>query len=374
MKTPIAAAAVALAATSFLPDSLGAGAVPARQQAAAASSAPTDPAATRTATNAARPDGRPATTGSAPRAINAKPLKDGAEVPGPTTERTRARRGRSIPLPTGPLEPYLLTKENGPFMVLAYTFRGPDAPRQAQALVMELRNKFKLPAYILLPRKFPNRSNIRGVPPQAPTFATRDDVGVPEIYRTLDEAAVLVGDEKTVKDSNVLMHKVKKLHPETIDGLQQMWHWRKGQGLTRAIMTTNPFVPAESLFPQQQDVLIGKINAGPHTIKNCPGRYTLEIANFSGRKTLDVNNDQRFKGINARAEEPAGHRADDAEKLADALAKDKEIQQTGYQPYVYHDRFSSRVMIGSFDSPTIPPPASSTTAPRADGRPQPARR
>ena len=67
----------------------------------------------------------------------------------------------------------MLTKENGPFMVLAYTFRGPDAPRQALALVLELREKYHLPAYILLPKKFPGRSMIRGVPPQAPTVRHR---------------------------------------------------------------------------------------------------------------------------------------------------------------------------------------------------------
>ena len=324
MKTPIAAAAVALAATSlFLPR-----------------------AWSQNAANLGN-------SSSKPNAINREALQDGVEIPGPD-QGEKGPQGPVIPLPTEPLEPYMLTPTNGPFMVLAYTFRGPDAPRQALALTLELRNKNKLPAYILLPRKFPNRSNIRGVPPQAPAFATRDDVGVPEIYRTLDEAAVLVGDEKTVKDSNVLLRKVKGIHPVCIDGMPQMWHWRTGQGLTRAIMTTNPFVPAEALFPAQKDVLIGKINAGPHNIRKCPGRYTLEIANFSGRKTLDVDNDQRFKGKMSMTKSPLVSAADDAERLADSLSKDKEIQQTGYEPYVFHDRFSSRVMIGTFDSPNDP--------------------
>ena len=353
MKTPIAAAAIAIAATSLVPTAwaqttrsgfLG------RKSA----SAPTDPSATKAGMDSQDPAAAGVSSGSAPKAMNPEALRDGSEVPGPNTELDNQPKGPTIPLPTGPLEPYMLSPTNGPFMVLAYTFRGVDAPRQALALVMELRNQYHLPAYILLPRKFPNRSNIRGVPPQSAIFATRDDVGVPEIYRTLDEAAVLVGDEKTIKDSNTLMHKVKKLHPATVDGLQQMWHWRKGQGLTRAIMTTNPFVPAEQLFPQQQDVMISQINAGPHTIKNCPGRFTLEVANFSGRKTLAVEDDARFKGFNAAKTSPLVTAADDAEKLAANLAKDKEIQKTGYEPYVYHDRFSSRVMIGSFDRPDDP--------------------
>ena len=273
-----------------------------------------------------------------------------AEVPPPTAPDDAKP---VVPLPTGPLEPYLMTKQNGPFMVLAYTFRGPDAPRQALALVLELRGKYHLPAYLLLPKKYPGRSMIRGVQPQAPQFAQRDDVGLPEILRTLDEAAVLVGDEKTTKDAFDLLHQVKKLHPTSIDGQPQMWHWRKGQGLSRAIQTTNPLVPAEELFPHQPDVMVGQINDGPHNIRHCPGRYTLQVANFTGRSTFDPENSLRLKGVLA-GKSPLATAAEDAERLAEALSKDKDIQRTGFQPYVYHDRYSSRVTIGSFNSPNDP--------------------
>ncbi len=247
----------------------------------------------------------------------------------------------------------MMTKENGPFMVLAYTFRGPNAPRQALALVLELRGQYHLPAYLLLPKKFPGRSNIRGVQPQAPQFALKDDVNLPELLRVLDEAAVLVGDEKTTKDAFDLMHKIKKLHPVCIDGQPQPFHWRKGQGLSRAMTTTNPFVPAEDLFPRPPDVMVGQMNGGPHNIRFCPGRYTLQVANFGGRTTLDPDNDPRFKGL-LGAKSPLVTAHDDAERLAEALSKDKEVQKTGFQPYVYHDRYSSRVTIGSFNSPDDP--------------------
>ena len=108
------------------------------------------------------------------------------------------------------------------------------------------------------------------------------------------------------------------------------------------------------LFPRQPDVMIGKINDGPHNIRYCPGRYTLQVAAFTGRSTFDPDNDPRFKGVLAAMKSPLATAADDAERLAEALSKDKEILKTGYQPYVYHDRFSSRVTIGSFDSPNDP--------------------
>lgn len=352
MKTPIAAAAVALAATSFVPQVMAQGLLGRVGTKKPPATAPADPAATRASTSQDPTGPVEGSAAAMPRAINSTVLNSNTEVPAPSTDEdsNQGPQGPVIPLPTGPLEPYMLTKENGPFMVLAYSFRGPEAPRQALALTLELRNKYRLPAYILLPLKFPKRSNIRGVPPTASQFATRDDVGVPEIYRTLDEAAVLVGDEKTIKDSNVLMHKVKKIHPDCIDGVQEMWKWRAGRGLSRAIMTTNPFVPAEALFPAQQDVMITQINQGPHSIKNCPKRFSLEVANFSGRKTLDLN-DKRFTERNSLKKSPLMTASEDAERLADALSKDPEIRRTGYEPYVYHDRFSSRVLIGSFDRP-----------------------
>ena len=73
----------------------------------------------------------------------------------------------TMELPNDPIEPWLLTKQAGPFMVLAKTFRGPDCDRMALALAKELRGKYGLPAYILRSKDFPGKSNIRGVPPTA---------------------------------------------------------------------------------------------------------------------------------------------------------------------------------------------------------------
>lgn len=310
--------------------------------------------------NPAQVDPNTTRTNSAPNQVppgvlpDAPPIyRNGSEIPAPNSIDDAKS---AIPLPTGPIEPYMLTKEHGPFMVLAYSFRGPDAPRQALALVLELRSKYKLPAYILLPKKFPGRSIIRGVPPQAPQFAMKDDVGLPELIRTLDEAAVMVGNEKTTKDAFDLMNKIKKIHPECIDGVPQMWHVRKGKGLSRAIATANPFVPAEELFARQPDVMLATMNGGPHNIRNCPGRYTLQVANFTGRSAFVEKNESSaglMSGFLAE-KSPLATAADDAERLAEALSRDKEIQKLGCQPYVYHDRFSSRVTLGSFNVPNDP--------------------
>ena len=68
-------------------------------------------------------------------------------------------------MPTEPIEPYLLTKDAGPFMVSAKSFRGPDSDRYALALAIELRKEHGLPAYILRTQGFPGEEQHPGHPP-----------------------------------------------------------------------------------------------------------------------------------------------------------------------------------------------------------------
>jgi hypothetical protein len=271
-----------------------------------------------------------------------------ADLPGPT--RDEDLRPATIALPDDPLEPYLITKTNGPFMVMAKVFRGPDADRMALALCKELRQDFALPAYILRPKEFPMRSYIRGTPVQAPSETMKSAIKQPEKIRTLDEAAVLVGDEKTLQGSEELLHKVKKLRPKCLEGIPVLFRWREGGGLARAIRTTNPLIPAQWLYPKSPDRLIVEMNKGPRTIANCPGHFTLQVAQYTGRSTFDIYGQGMapFTKILDPASSPLQSAHDDAERLADRLSKSPEFQRLGQPVYVYHDRTSSRVFVGSF--------------------------
>lgn len=334
--------------------------------AAAAPAAPRTPAAPPAAANAP---------------VDKQVFRSGDVIPAPTPFEELEKP--TIPLPTGPIEPFLLTKNQGPFMVLAYTFRGPDAVRYAQALCIELRGK-GLPAYIFFLKMKPGNSNIRGVPPTAPDAIQSDEnVTVPEKNRTWDEAAVLVGDCKTVDESEKVRYQVKHIHSNVIDGLPSIFKWKKQKGLSRATLTTNPLVPSQELFPQQggghhqdqivqsgqtvdpsvltaslmqtakkPDPMLKRMNAGPHSVAQCQGRYTLQVADFLGRSTLDVG-DQRMLNTNFLRQGPLAKAADDAESLAEALTKCKALDPK-FRPFVYHDRTSSRVFLGSFSAPNDP--------------------
>ncbi len=260
-------------------------------------------------------------------------------------------KAKTMELPNDPIEPWLLTKEAGPFMVLAKTFRGVDCDRMALALAKELRGKYGLPSYILRSKDFPGRSNIRGVPPTAEPIANRPNVAVPEKYRTYDEAAVLVGNEKTEADSAILLHKVKKIKPDCLNNMPSMFKWRNGLGT--ALRTTNPYVAAQYLYPRKTDKLVVQMNQTSRSIANCPGQFSLQVAEFSGRSTFDAK-DERFQGILNLKRSPLATAGEDAERLADRLSKDPDIQKLGQPIYVYHDRTSSRVYVGSFSSKQDP--------------------
>jgi hypothetical protein len=350
-------------------------------------------------------------TGTQPAAVGTvdkQVLRSRAEAPAPTP--LDQVRGPTMALPTGPLEPFLVQPENGPFMVLAHTFRGPDAARYAQALTIELRNKFKLPAYIFYAKVQPGHSNIRNIPPTAPPYVRNGEMAAPEKFRNYDEAAVLVGDCKTIGESNQLLHTVKKLRPACLEALPSIYQWRRNRGLSRALLTTNPLVPAQYLYggkgnripvlkPGQafdpsviaagfeginrQDPFVRELNAKrPLSIYKCPGPYVLQVAEFTGRTTVNLDSNGATPKVDqgmvraavssafgtltktddlkeARRFEfekgsPLVHAAEDAEKLAKALTKCKTLGKSQLRPYVYHDRSSSRVYLGPFRGPDDP--------------------
>jgi len=254
-----------------------------------------------------------------------------------------------------PIEPWLLTKDDGPFMVIAKSFKGPGAERLALALAKELKFEYGLPAYILRTKDFPGKSMIRNVPPTANPYVRQSRLTEPEKVRSFDEAAVLVGNEKSLEDSLKLLHKVRKINPRCLGQMDSIYKWRTG--LSSAQRTTNPYVPAQNLYPgrKEGDSFVAQMNGGPRSIFNCPGRYTIQVAEFTGRAVFNPSEkDGGMFDSSWLKRSPLVTAHDDAEQLAEALAKDPEIQKTGYQPYVYHDRTSSKVMVGAFNDPKDP--------------------
>lgn len=171
-------------------------------------------------------------------------------------------------LPPEPIEPLLLTKDVGPFMVLAKTFRGPDAERYAVALVKELRSEFGLPAYILRTSDFANRRLVPNVPPRAPAGLAGANQAEPEKVRNFEECAVLVGNEKTLEGSAKLLHQVKDIKPTCLDALPTRWNNRRY--LKNAMKTTNPYSPPQDLLPRKLNKVVDQEKQDPQGRLDAP--------------------------------------------------------------------------------------------------------
>ena len=323
---------------------------------------------------------------ASPKAKDPSVLRSGDTVPEPTA--LDEVKTPVIPQPAEPIDEYLLQKEHGPFMVSAYSFTGPEAAKYAQILAMEIRRDYNLPAYVWLAKIQPMKSNVYGVQPTAPAHSRNNDLSPPERWRTQDEAAVLVGNCKTIAESKAVWKQVKHIYPKCLDTFPVIYQNRKGKGLNRAMMTTNPFAPSQNLYPggavgptglplkqgqafdpsvaaasfeqaRKVDPLVKRMNTGPNVITKNPSKYTLQVAEYTGRAAIEVNKysgdaylERNPENRTALKQSPLMTAHADAERLADVLNKCKSM--TGMRAYVFHTRTRSIVTIGGFNSPTDP--------------------
>jgi len=270
-----------------------------------------------------------------------------------------------------PDKSYLLTEENGPWTILACPFSGEYAEQEAKELVLELRTRYKLPAYIYRKKfDFGRETFGRGI----------DRFGAPlrmqyQQGSEINECAVMVGDYPSVDDPEAqeTLQKLKYCRPRCLEleggrpTGRSLAGWRliqqailapgsdkKKKGpLGHAFITTNPLLSKDYFVPQGIDRLVEQMNEGcRHSLLDCPGKYTVQVAHFTGRVVIDQSEIAALesgKQMKSRLVE-AGEKA---EQLTTAL------RLKGYEAYQFHDRYASIVTVGSFDS---------TGAPRPDGK------
>jgi hypothetical protein len=263
---------------------------------------------------------------------------------------------------------YALTAEHGPWMILACTFSGDTAEEEARELVLELRTKYKLRAYSYN-KRFELEEKVGGL--------GVDKFGEPLKMRyqrgdEITEHAVMVGDFASIDDYDAqhALRTIKHCQPECLKASKDdpssrtLGAWRalllvgkeenrKKGPMYHAFMTTNPMIPKEQFLTHGLDDFVVKLNSdSPYSLLNCPGKYTVQVAHFTGRVVTDqseIDKAAKSDDWDSRLAE-AGVKA---EKLTEAL------RMKGYEAYSFHDRSASLVTVGSFDS---------VGSPRSDGR------
>jgi hypothetical protein len=270
-------------------------------------------------------------------------------------------------LEADPNKTYGLEETHGPWLILASTFCGEDAEKQANALVLELRREFKLPAYRhAMAWDFTGSVQGRGV----------DAYGKPKVMKhALDrerkEIAVLIGDFPTLDDpqAQATLDKVRYMKPQCLDpeyiiknGQQNSrafagWRHalynvyskdaeRKQRGpMAKAFLVTNPLIPQEYFRPKGLDPFVERLNTPlENSLLHCPGRYTVKVATFTGTSVMLPNDIEKIE----RGEKSLGNRLEKAAMQAHKLTA--ALRAKRYDAYEFHDDTSSIVTVGSFDS------------------------
>lgn len=219
-----------------------------------------------------------------------------------------------------------LSKDNGPYMVLVTTFLGSSAKQNALKLARELREKHGIPAYIYV------------WDPQSRLGTKR--LG---LLSRVEQVAVLAGNFDDLDgEAQTVLRKIKRLQPECLSNDGPF-------PLRGAILVYNPLVPpALRKKPRQDgDSLLRRINQGPYNIVHCRGKYTLQVAIWTGQILVGPDAEKDLTPSDKLYEA-----ANNAEELVRLLRK------AGYEAYVFHGRQASAVTVGSFNDTNDPQIAS----------------
>lgn len=257
---------------------------------------------------------------------------------------------------------YPVGDEHGPWLILATTFRGPEAERDAKQLVYELRKDYKLNAYTHQKSYDYSKSFVgRGV----------DKFGNPRKMRhntaeRFDEVAVLIGDFVTVDDPKAkkTLERVKMMRPKILDpnggpetsqsfaAIRQLHNRVWGGGdeksqrgpMRMAFVIPNPKLPKSYFKPKGVDKFVEDLNADrPYSLLKCPKAYTVRVATYTGGTYTQVK--KKDKAAEAAT---ATNRLEKAALSADRLAA--KLREQNVEAYVFHDRTQSIVTVGGFDS------------------------
>ncbi len=254
-----------------------------------------------------------------------------------------------------------LTDEQGPWMIMALSFRGATAIEDATQTVKELRQKHKLTAYLHQETyDFSDSFVGRGV----------DRFGNPRRMRhqqnsSFEEVAILIGNYSSVDDPNAQrdLKKIKKLNLKSLQSedkkksrsfaeLRRVHNEilkkdksNPGGVMKLAFITTNPILPEEYFRPQGVDRFVAQLNEDiEHSLLECPGELTVKVATFTGLAAVHPKHIKEIetKGIQSSRLEKGAIKA---HRLTIAL------RAKGYEAYQFHDRKQSIVTVGSFSKP-----------------------
>lgn len=273
---------------------------------------------------------------------------------------------------------YWLSENEGPWLIMCASFAGENAMYQANDLVLELRSKHKLKAFVFKKTiEFDKSVSGAGMGTVKPVGDGMFIIRPPEmeyVHGTdFDEIAVVVGDFPSIDDRSAIdaLEKIKTLHPEalsfseTVPTNQRMGVFRyiqqmaspdselKKKGpMRQAFMIPSPLLPEEYFAQRGIDRVILELNEDlKYSLLNCPAPYSVRVASFRGETTFDLNRMREAQEEDERQRRWGKPRQNS--QLAEAGEKasrlTNELRKLGIEAYEFHDRYESYVCVGAFD-------------------------
>lgn len=270
---------------------------------------------------------------------------------------------------TRPPTIFPINPQAGEWMICAASYAGPDALELARQLVLVLRDKHQLPAYIynrsdeLRRQADADRERILRLHPEA-------DLRHRRTFRLPDQCAVLVGGYSSFEDAGAGVKAIRALPMPKLwlgDGktpydLMNLYEPdpQKRQTLVRrapvspyanALVVRNPTLPPAPRPADAPDPFWKELNADePYSLLKCPARYTLVVKDYIGTTTIQPRTStSAFLNMLGMGPNRLGTGLTAAGYQAHALA-DFLHQKLGYEAYVLHTRNKSIVSVGSFAS------------------------
>ena len=293
--------------------------------------------------------------GVAPNQANNPPMTPPVEAPDPNAD-------------------IAVNETHGPWMVLVHWYTGPEAPKMAREFVMELRNHYKLPAYVFnrgADERKEQYAQIREHIEQQRKFreAHPEMVHVPgrvKMTRIEDQCAVLVGGYKDDTAAERARDKIKKLpspDPNRVKLASKFYQFSDpksgNQGkaehvyvnpFTKAMVVRNPQVKHERPddWNQVDVALLRKLNRyEPFSLFECKKPFTLAIKQFHTPTSVQPKSagGKFLESIGLGGKKNEDTAAENAHNMADLMRKTK------LEAYVLHTKFASIVCVGAYDSP-----------------------
>ncbi len=266
-------------------------------------------------------------------------------------------------------EEWMLSSKSGAWLVCAASYTGSDALEMARQCCQTLRERDKLPAYILN-RGEEERKKVRE---EYETWRNLpEDQRGPKrrTVRVTEQCAVLIGGFTSIDQARAQLDKIKKLSPPKIqlDGnkatsdIVSVYVPVPGKGVevrreevnpfTKSFATRNPTIPVEKQDKPKFDPFLIKLNADEsYSLLKSKSNWTLAVKEYRGATLTQPINanaggsilDKLGFGPN-KPGEALNASALQAHETARVLRK------LEFDSHVLHTRNSSIVTVGGFQS------------------------